>query len=297
MLKSYIMEENGFSQIRIDCYFKKIHDITLMAEEKDRELFLFSYCASPLIDNEYDIDSYFKQKIDGLTYSKAIYGGRKLEIRFSERCDESDMENIRTVSDVLTDLSNHFDLLPTCMKCGNVTPVKLYNDESGVQILCDVCRGENELKQKHEKIIEEHKAQADGDNEKYISIMPLKVSVKIALKGGLIGIAVYMFMLLLAIFTHPAVALMPWIPSAIAGYYTSSRVNKMDVYSGHIIRVVVSSVVCVLFMMLLMIILGQIVMGSSGLLFMFNNNYHLIFIALIIMGYFGAFVLSFIIKE
>ena len=55
MLKSYIMEELDYKKIKLDCYSKKIKDISVIAEEKENELFFYSYCASPVIDNEYEL--------------------------------------------------------------------------------------------------------------------------------------------------------------------------------------------------------------------------------------------------
>ena len=282
------MEELDYKKIKLDCYSKKIEDISVIAEEKENELIFYSYCASPVIDNEYEIDSYLKGRFKGIGYSKIGYGGRKLEICFKNRSDELDTEHLRKCTEVVEDLRKHFDLLPCCMKCGGVSPVTINTEDGEVRILCDVCLGSEQLTKKHEKMIEERMEQAQKSGGQYIERLPMELAVKIAFQSGIIGAIGYMILISLAIITIPAIGLMPWIPSAGAGYYFISKMIKMKIYNGHIIRIIAGTVISIVTMMifcLLGYLLIIIIFGGNIAIVGYYSRYFPIIAALIIGGY------------
>ena len=282
------MEELDYKKIKLDCYSKKINDITVIAEEKENELIFYSYCASPVIDNEYEIDSYLKGRFKGIGYSKIGYGGRKLEICFKNRSDELDTEHLRKCTEVVEDLRKHFDLLPCCMKCGGVSPVTINTEDGEVKILCDVCLGSEQLTKKHEKMIEERMKIAQKCGGQYIERLPMELAVKVAFQSGIIGAIGYMILISLAIITIPAIGLMPWIPSAGAGYYFMSRMIKLKIYNGNYIRIAVGTVIALITMMIFCfsgyLIIIFLIKGNFALENILDRNL-IIIVALIIGGY------------
>ena len=230
MLNTEILNELGFESLKEGYYVSKIGEISVLLEETDPELKFIVYCAPARIDTDYEPDTFLKKVTSGTGCKHVSYAAREMCLIFSPETDEIALENIRSALDVIEKLCQEFDLLPSCMKCGRVTAVSICTDGDWPGTICDVCRSEDMLRKKHEKIIE--KAHAKSQTSlKTKMINSLLGSTGAVIKGGILaGLIGGFIAFIISLFgmVHNGFFLLFWIPGIIAGYLTAHNIQTIS---------------------------------------------------------------------
>ncbi len=230
MLNTEILKEFGFEPVTEGYYVSKIGEISVLLEETDSELKFIVYCAPARIDTDYEPDTFLKKVTSGTGCKHASYAAREIRLIFCSGTDEIAMENVRSAQEAIKKVYQEFDLLPSCMKCGRVTKVKMYTDDDKPGPICDVCRSEDALRRKHEKIIEASHAKPEisfEDNFFYSVKVTAGPAIRAGVKAGLIGGAIAFLFAMFGIGVN-VFYLLYWIPGTVAGYLTAHNIQTMS---------------------------------------------------------------------
>ncbi len=244
-----IIFENGFAAAGSGSYYKIEKDICMILSSENEKYNIKAYCSPTFQGLDSELDLYIREHAAerGLLPGSGYVSGEVL-LEFSPDAEDNILVYISAALEFIDELIGKYDMLPACMICHRTSVISMYKKDDGSLIpVCDVCRGEQELLSKHEKII---KDSFDPESLVYkhpiLDKGPLKRAVFAGIKGALIGsvaaIICSVLGLTFEIFQHT-----PWIPGAAAGFITMKEIIKID-YRANRLRGFIASLTAIILM-------------------------------------------------
>lgn len=261
MDREYITE-SGFSDAGNGSYYKMAGDICVMLQTEKDKYNIKAYCCPTFQGLDSEVDLYIRTHVRdiNLLLGSGYVSGEVL-LEFPEEANGKISEYLPSSLEFIDKLIKKYDMLPACLICHRTSVLSMFEKEDGSLIpVCDVCRGEQELLAKHQRII---KNSFDPNSLVYkhpiLDRGPLDTALIAGIKGGLLGSLVAVIFAILSIVLR-IFALLPWIPGAVAGAYTMSVLVKID-YRADRLRTLIGSITSIATMFIISIINVFIVSG------------------------------------
>lgn len=224
MIDESALKKMGFEIICEEIYAGKNGSINVIIWDQEDILKAIVPCASPIVDNENEIEKYLKSSKAYEKCISKIYRDRNLEIEY-KCCTDNEKENaIKNISEIIEALKNKFDILPVCTCCKRSAPCEIMEMDGGFRTVCGICADENKLitsqAELNAKNIEKGKNDEKSANG-FIKYM--RFGFNAGIKACIAGFIVVVLGLFI-----PTVSFYVWIPGIIGGYCTIKSMKKTN---------------------------------------------------------------------
>ena len=264
--KAYL-RESGFKPTGENQYFRKTGNIYAVLKTDNNMYSLTGYC-SPTFDGiDSEADVFIRDRTQELGFTPGSYYVSGRVVLTMASVDEGSLsELLPKALEFLDEVIEKFDMLPSCANCCRRSELSLFVMKGNTMPVCDVCKGQLELKIKQDEIIRNSVDPNRLDiRHPIFDRGPLLRAVFIGIQGGILGSAIALTMVFLGaiiIFFR----LMPWVPGAAAGFYTMKGLLKID-YCSHRLRTIIGLLASIITLFIFSII-NILVLGS-----LFSNTF------------------------
>lgn len=289
----------GFEEVDGQGYTMKIREIPVLLLPDNSVLDFVLYCTPSRGEPDHEIDHFLRQETAGSACIFVSYSAGMMELKYGMGSEEYDKINLRTALEVIRQVTRKFDMLPACALCHRNGEMSVYYNGKTLQTVCDVCRGEDELRNKHQRIIENSRASNmmktnPEDTKKIQSVIetnPLHDVCIASIKTALLTMVVSMVLFLLG----QAVSffsMLHWLTGGIAGFYLMRKLLRID-YMATFTKTIIGSLITIVLVIVISFINSSIVMSilwlGSGIHFVtgyLQNSFFIIVLAVSLGGFF-----------
>ena len=222
-----LIKSLGFEELKENVYTIIVNEMYLLLYTDSTVYDFVLNCSPAKGELDFEIDNFLREKTRNSTCIFVSYTVGKLELKYNISSDEYNKINLQTAVELVRETIEKFDLLPSCSICRRNCALQIYFYENNIHTVCDVCKGEIELRKKHENIIAESRVQSTDRNKSTEETRPLDDTLIAGIKGGAIGAAAAIILTILGTVIR-FLGMIPWVPGAIAGFYTMHKVCSID---------------------------------------------------------------------